>query len=70
MPLLGGFAIPLHRLGVVLRDTPAFVIHEAEVVLGISISLIRRLAIPLHRLGVVLRDTPASAIHETEIGLG
>ena len=38
--LLGGFAILLDRFGVVLGNTPAVVVHEAEVGLGRCITLL------------------------------
>ena len=40
VPLLGGLAIPLHRLGVVLGDTFAVAVHDAEIVLGASVALL------------------------------
>src|SRR5712671_2945280 len=39
-PLVGGAAIPFHSLSVVPRQTPAVVIHEAEIVLRFGKTLI------------------------------
>ncbi len=40
MALLGGLSIPLHRLGVVLRDALANAVREAEFVLGPCMALL------------------------------
>ena len=40
MPLLGGLAIPFHRLGMILWGAQAFRVTEAEVGLGFGISLL------------------------------
>ena len=41
-PLLGGFSVPPRRLAIVLGDTLAEFIHDAEAELGIGITLLRR----------------------------
>ena len=53
--LIGGEAIPLQGLGVVLRHALAIVVHEAEIVLRAGVALVGGEAIPFQRLGVVLR---------------
>ena len=53
--LVSRLAIPLHRLGIVLRYALAAGVYQAEEELGFGVALVSRLAIPLHRLGVVLR---------------
>ena len=48
-------AVPFHRLGVILRDALAAFVHNAEVELGPSITLLGRpWPVPFHRLGIIL----------------
>ena len=51
--LLGGLAIPLHRLSIVFRHALAIVVHGAQVELRMDVTLLSRFAIPLHRLSIV-----------------
>ena len=44
MTLLGGAAVPLHRLGMVLRYALALGVHEAEIELGAGIALLSQRA--------------------------
>src|SRR5271157_1108499 len=60
---------PHVRLNIVLRDTLALVIQEAEVELRRRVSLLRRRVVPLRSLLVVLRDTLTSVIQEAEEAL-
>src|SRR5262245_21355601 len=53
--LLGSSAIPLDRLGVVLRHPQAPLIHVANSVLGIRVLLFGGLARPAESFGIVLR---------------
>ncbi len=57
VPLLGGLAVPLDRLGIVLCNAQALGIHGTEVGLGLGYALLGCFAVPPHRFGVVLRDT-------------
>ena len=67
MALLGGLAEPLHRLGIVLRDTTALQVHEPEIVPSAGIALLGGPAEPRHRLGIVPRDTTAFHVHEPRL---
>ena len=49
MSLFSGPPIPLHCLGLVLRNTITVIVHEPEHVLRASISLLRRPPIPFRR---------------------
>jgi len=40
LTLVGGEAIPLQRLGVVLRHAVGLVVHDAEIVLRAGVSLV------------------------------
>jgi len=55
MTLFGGLAVPFERLGIVLRNTPAFEVNDPKVVLGWGYILLGGFAVPLARLGIVLR---------------
>ena len=57
--LLGGEAIPPHRLDVVLGDTLAGGVYDPEIELRAGVALLGGEAIPPHRLDVVLGDTLA-----------
>ena len=72
MTLLGGAAIPLRGLGVVLGHAFALAVHGAEVVLGVSMTLLGGHPVPLHRLGVVPRHALPLDVHvaETIPGIG
>ena len=62
-------AIPLQRLGGVLRHPLAIGVHDAEIELRDGDALVSCEAKPLQRLGVVLRHAPTLAVHEAEIVL-
>ena len=70
MSLIGGFAVPTDRFGVVLFDTFAIVVPDTETVLGIRISLLGGFTIPIDRFGVVLFKTFAISIPIGEFVLG
>ena len=65
IPLVGGLAIPLHSLGVVLRYTLSVGVHDTEVVLRLSVPLIGGPAKPLQSLGVVLRNALSVGVHQS-----
>lgn len=65
-----GFAIPLHRLDIVLRNAEAVFIHDPEAALGVRSPLLGGLAIPAHRRGVVLPHAGAGEVHVPELILG
>lgn len=46
MALLCGLAVPLDRLSIVLRHALAFLVHNAEIVLGVGKALLCGLAVP------------------------
>ena len=70
MPLIGGQAVPAHRLGVIFRHTLAVVVHQTEEVLGVGVPLIGGQPVPARRLGVIFRHTLAVVVHQTEVVLG
>jgi hypothetical protein len=51
--LLGGEAIPLRRLGIVLRNALARVVHEAKAELGHGIISSGRVQVAQHKLRAV-----------------
>ena len=55
MILLGGLAIPLHRLRLILRHALAIGVADAQIELSRRIILLGGFAIPLHRLHFILR---------------
>ena len=57
MPLHSGLAVPLGGLGVVLVHTLAVIVHEAEEVLGGSVTLSGGKPEPLHCFIIVLRNS-------------
>ena len=67
--LLGGLAIPLYRLGVVLREALSVLVHEAKFDLGFGIPLLCGQAIPLRSFVVVLRDAFTNPVHATNYEL-
>ena len=52
-----------------MQNAFAFVIHEPEIGLGASVSLIGGEAEPAHGFGIVLRDTDADLVHQPEADL-
>ncbi len=68
--VLGGKAIPLHGIRIVLGNAPAVVVHDAEVVLGWGVTLLGGQTIPPYRLGIVLRYARAVVVHDAEVVLG
>ena len=54
MPLLSGFAIPLHSLAIIFHDPPAKIIHPPQAVLRSRMPLLGGFAIPLHSLAIAL----------------
>jgi hypothetical protein len=52
--LLGGEAIPLRRLGIVLRNALARVVHEAKAELGHGIISSGRVQVAQHKLRAVV----------------
>ena len=69
VPALYPFGTTPHSLGVIHLHTTAIVVHEAQVVLRISITLLCRLSVPRHSLGVILLHTTAIAVHEAQVEL-
>jgi hypothetical protein len=66
--LLGSFAPPLHRLGIVFRDAQTVSVSNAEVVLSPGIPLFGSFADPFRRLGIVsnnasTRDVKTTSYH-------
>ena len=53
--LLGGLAEPYGSLGIIPFYPHAVLIHNPEVLLGLSVTLICRLAVPRLSLGIVAR---------------
>ena len=68
--LVGGLAIPLDGLGVILGHALAVGVHAPEVELGLGVSLVGGLAVPLDGLGVILGHSQAVGVHEPEEVLG
>jgi len=68
--LIGGLAIPVESLGIVLQHPLALTIHIAKAVLRVCITLVRGLPVPAKGLGVVLRNTLALTVHIAEGGFG
>ena len=71
-PLLGRQPVPAYRLGIVLQNPVAGVVHDPEGGLRRSLSLIRRQSIPAYRFSTVLRDAFAKVVigPEVELRLG
>src|SRR3712207_3041193 len=67
MLLLGGEAVPLHRLGVVLRHASASFQHGAETELGLRMALLGGEAVPFRSLGRILRHAPPGLGRGAEI---
>ena len=60
---------PPDRLGVVLRNPRACVVHDPEVDLRRGVALVGREPKPPDRLGVVLRNPRAGVVHDPEVEL-
>ena len=54
------------RLGVVLGNAPAIIVHVAELEVGSCLPLPGGPPMPLRRLGLVLRDAQAIGVHKAE----
>ena len=70
MTLLGSQPVPAHSFGIVLRYTPAVVVHDPEVELRIGLALLGSQPVPAHSFGLVLRYALAVVVHDTEFVLG
>ena len=70
--LLGGQAVPLHGLLVVLGNTLAVVVLDPEAELGVGLPLLGRQAVPFRGLLVVLGNTLSVEVPapEEELGVG
>ena len=67
---VGGFAIPVHRLRLVLFDAPSLGVAVAEQTLGGAVSLFRGLAKPFHCFRLVFFDAdPAVQEQAPEVAL-
>jgi len=71
--LLGSFAIPLHRLQLILRDAVALVVAEAQIELSPGVILLGGFAKPRHRFSFILRNaeiTKEECHTQFNLGLG
>ena len=67
--LLGGFAKPLYRFHLILRQAFATVQADAQVVLSLGDILFGPFANPFHRLHLIFRDAFALFVAKTEFRL-
>ncbi len=67
--LVGGLAVPDHRLFVILHNPSAFMVHDPQIELGPGLALVGGLAVPDHRLFVILHNPSAVAVHEAQTDL-
>jgi len=67
--LLSRFAIPKHRLGVILGHASAVVVRNPEVGLREGVALLSRLAPPRYALGVILGHALAVEVQKPQAAL-
>ena len=66
LPCSAAFRVPFHGLGVVLRDSSALLVEQAQIGLGSGISLFSSFAVPVHRLFVILSDPLTIQVHPAQ----